>query len=49
VAAPQLASFASFSAFVRNPREPDGSKGMMPPFLVAKIWDEEQKQLYAYM
>jgi uncharacterized membrane protein len=49
VAAPQLGSFESFSAFVRNPREPDGSKGMMPPFPASKIPDEEQKQLYDYI
>jgi uncharacterized membrane protein len=47
--APQLTEFNTFVAFIRNPRMPDGSKGMMPPFPPSKISDQEARELYPYI
>jgi len=47
--APQLADFKSFEGFIRDPKMPDGSAGVMPAFTQAKISDQQAKQLYDYI
>jgi len=47
--APQLAELNSFAAFIRNPKMPDGSKGIMPPFPASRISDPDDKELYQYI
>lgn len=47
--APQLQSYETFIAFVRNPRLPDGSKGPMPVFTEQKLSDPQAHDLYAYI
>ena len=47
--APQLADFNSFEAFIRGPKMPDGSAGVMPAFATAKISDRQAKELYEYI
>ena len=47
--APVLKDFQKFSFFVQNPGMPDGSRGIMPPFPLAKISEEEMKNLYEYI
>jgi uncharacterized membrane protein len=49
VSAPQLSDFHSFLAYIRNPRMPDGSKGIMPASPEKKISQEQAKQLYLYL
>jgi uncharacterized membrane protein len=45
----KLSKYKTFSAFIRDPRMPDGSKGAMPPFPPAKIPEKEAKALYDYI
>ena len=47
--APQLADFKSFEGFIRDPKMPDGSSGVMPAFTQAKISDQQAKELYDYI
>ncbi|MGR9105449.1 MAG: c-type cytochrome [Gammaproteobacteria bacterium] len=47
--APQLEEFEEFLAYLRNPRLPDGSKGMMPPFSPELISDQKARELYEYI
>lgn len=47
--APQLAEFNSFEGFIRDPKMPDGSAGVMPAFAPAKISDQQAKDLYEYI
>lgn len=47
--APQLQSYESFIAFVRNPTLPDGTKGPMPEFPPAKLSDQQARELYDYV
>ena len=47
--APEVADYSSFAAFIRNPKMPDGSKGIMPPFPAASISDPQAKELYQYI
>lgn len=47
--APQLQSYETFIAFVRNPTLPDGTKGPMPPFTVDKLSDQQARELYDYV
>jgi uncharacterized membrane protein len=47
--APQLADLKSFASFIRAPRMPDGSAGIMPAFAPAKISDPQAKELYDYI
>lgn len=47
--APQLAEFNSFKAFIRHPVMPDGSPGVMPAFVPAKISDQQAEDLYEYI
>jgi mono/diheme cytochrome c family protein len=49
VGAPELADFQSFLAYIRNPRMPDGSKGVMPAFPEKKISQTQAEQLYQYL
>ena len=49
ISAPQLKSLDSFVAFIRNPKKPDGSRGVMPPFPPAKISPEQARELYEYI
>jgi mono/diheme cytochrome c family protein len=46
---PQLADFNVFIAYNRNPKRPDGSKGIMPPYPPDKISDQQMRDLYNYM
>jgi len=46
---PHLENFSTFSAYIRDPRMPDGSKGIMPPFPDAKISDKMANELYQYI
>jgi uncharacterized membrane protein len=47
--APQLKSPARFIAWLRDPKRPDGSPGIMPPFLPAKISDRQADELRDYI
>lgn len=47
--APQLQSFETFIAFVRNPTLPDGQRGPMPIFTPAKLSDQQAHDLYEYI
>lgn len=47
--APELAKESEFLSFIRDPKMPDGSKGMMPPFPSTKISEQEAKDLYEYI
>jgi len=47
--APELGNFQSFLDYLRNPRLPDGSKGVMPAFPEKKISDLQAEQLYRYI
>jgi uncharacterized membrane protein len=49
VGSPELADFHSFLAFIRQPRMPDGSKGIMPAFPEQKISQAQAEQLYQYL
>ncbi len=43
-----LADFKTFLDFIRNPRLPNGDKGVMPVFDQAKISDSQAAKLYQY-
>jgi mono/diheme cytochrome c family protein len=45
---PQLADLDAFIAYNRNPKQPDGSKGIMPPYPPDKISDQQMRDLYNY-
>ena len=45
----KLASEASFVAFIRSPRMPDGSEGQMPAFGTDQISDKQAGVLYSYI
>jgi len=45
----QLSDFDTFNRFIRTPKEPDGSRGMMPPFPTSRISDRQSKELYRYI
>lgn len=47
--APQLAEFKSFEDFIRDPKMPDGSAGVMPAFAQSKISDQQARELYEYI
>ena len=47
--APELKDFEAFSAFIRNPKMPDGSRGMMPAFFPSKISEIDAKALFEYV
>jgi len=47
--APQLADFKSFEGFIRDPKMPDGSTGVMPAFTTTKISAQQAKELYDYI
>jgi hypothetical protein len=47
--APQLAELNTFAAFIRNPKMPDGSKGIMPPFPDSKLSEAQDRELYSYI
>jgi uncharacterized membrane protein len=47
--APQLEAEDSFIAFIRSPKMPDGSRGVMPPFSPGKISPEQARELYEYI
>ena len=47
--APQLEALDSFRDFIRSPKMPDGSRGVMPPFPPAKISAEQSGELYEYI
>ncbi|MGR8932086.1 MAG: DUF2231 domain-containing protein [Gammaproteobacteria bacterium] len=47
--APQLNDFKKFLSFIRAPRMPNGSPGIMPNFPLSKLSDEKTKQLYDYL
>lgn len=47
--APQLQSYETFIAFVRNPTLPNGAKGPMPTFTPAKLSDQQARDLYEYV
>lgn len=47
--APQLKDFDDFISYIRDPKMPDGSRGLMPRFSLKKLTDEEARQLYDYL
>jgi mono/diheme cytochrome c family protein len=47
--APQLANFGDFEQFIRNPRMPNGTTGVMPPFTASQISEQEAKALHDYI
>jgi len=46
--APQLKDTETFVAFIRNPKRPDGSSGIMPPFPELKVSQQQAMELYQY-
>jgi mono/diheme cytochrome c family protein len=49
ITAPQLASFQTFLAWIRDPHMPDGSKGAMPRFSDKQISEKQARELYRYI
>jgi uncharacterized membrane protein len=47
--APELSDFKTFSDFVRNPKMPNGSKGLMPAWPASKLSEQEAQDLYQYI
>lgn len=47
--APQLESYETFIAFVRNPTLPNGKKGPMPDFTPNKLSEQQAHDLYDYI
>jgi uncharacterized membrane protein len=47
--APELKEFKTFEGFIRNPKMPDGSRGVMPPFPAKKVSEQQAKELYEYI
>lgn len=47
--APQLVSYEAFSAFVRDPKLPNRSKGPMPAFTEGDLSDQQARELYEYI
>jgi uncharacterized membrane protein len=47
--APQLKSFETFLAFVRNPTLRNGKKGPMPNFTSGKLSDQQVRELHGYI
>lgn len=47
--APQLHDFTAFLAFIRDPRMPDGSPGVMPKFGRDRIGDLNARELFDYL
>jgi mono/diheme cytochrome c family protein len=45
----RLESLPLFTAYIRDPRMPDGSKGNMPSFPASEIPEAEVKELYGYI
>jgi len=45
----KLSDFKTFLTFIRNPKMPDGSEGVMPAFSQRHISDKEAKTLYQYI
>jgi len=49
VSAPQLNQEDKFTEFIRDPRKPDGSPGVMPKFSVSVLPDNKARELYQYI
>jgi mono/diheme cytochrome c family protein len=47
--APQLKTSATFIAWLRDPKRPDGSPGIMPPFPPDRISDQQADELRNYI
>jgi uncharacterized membrane protein len=47
--APELSDPKTFTEYIRNPLNPDGTKGMMPRFAPSKISDQQLKVLRNYI
>ncbi len=45
----QLQDKQTFTAFIRQPRNPDGKPGIMPPFPPSRISDKQAEELYGYI
>jgi len=45
----KLSDFKTFLSFIRSPKMPDGSEGVMPTFPRRQISDREAKKLYQYV
>jgi mono/diheme cytochrome c family protein len=45
----KLADFKTFLSFIRDPKMPDGSEGVMPVFSDRQISDQQAKILYKYI
>jgi mono/diheme cytochrome c family protein len=45
----KLADFNTFLSFIRDPKMPDGSEGVMPVFSKKQLSDQEAKTLYNYI
>jgi len=46
---PALTDYHTFLTFIRNPKMPDGAKGIMPAFPEKKISQAQAEQLYQYL
>ncbi|MGA8181100.1 MAG: DUF2231 domain-containing protein [Desulfobacterales bacterium] len=49
VGSDKLASFDTFSTFVRNPKLPSGKSGPMPKIMPSKLTDKQLKEIYEYL
>ena len=49
VGSPKLVDFATFLAFVRDPKLPHGKTGPMPPIIPSKLSDQQLNALYEYI
>jgi mono/diheme cytochrome c family protein len=45
----KLADLATFTAFIRSPKMPDGSKGVMPSFPADQVTDKQAGELFTYI
>jgi len=45
----KLSDFKTFLSFIRSPKMPDGSEGIMPRFSKRQISDREAKKIYQYI
>lgn len=47
--APQLVTFDTFLAYIRNPKARDGSQTVMPSFSPEKLSDQQAREIYQYI
>lgn len=49
ITAPQLTDYDTFLSYIRDPKMPSGSKGIMPAFSPTMVTDDQARDLYLYI